>query len=180
MSTNVSPERDAGAALPTSSTASLEQVRELLVGSQFREMERKLARVDAHLAAESEELRKELRRRLEVLEAHLQRESEALVTRFESERSAHADAITSANREARETMTTLEQRIKRMEESLARAQRELRQQILDQAKAFLDETQRTRDEIASTLERELSGDRREGDDRAWDLARRNSDDQVGH
>ncbi|WP_394826499.1 hypothetical protein [Pendulispora albinea] len=136
-------------------SSSLEQVREILFGGPFRELERKLARVDAHLATEAEELRKEMRRRLDVLEGHVQREAEALVARFESERIAHAESLAKANRESREIIGALEQRMTRLEESLARAQRELRQQILDQAKAFLDETRQARDEMAATVEREL-------------------------
>lgn len=49
----------------------------------------------------------------------------------------------------------LEQRINKLVEALAHAQRELRQQLLDQSKAFLDETQRTRDELFATVTREL-------------------------
>lgn len=158
MSMGASPDRDANAAVAggTSVTTSLEQIRELLFGHHFRDLERKLARIDAHLVTEAEELRKEMRRRLDVLEAHLQRESEALVGRFESERASQVEAIANTSRESRDTVAALEQRVTKMEEALARAQRELRQQILDQAKAFLDETQRTRDELVTTLERELS------------------------
>jgi len=137
-------------------TASLEQVREILFGAPFRDLERKLARVDSHLAVEAEELRKEMRRRIGVLEGHVQRESEALISRFESERSAHAEALTNVHRESRDVVVALEQRVTKLEESLARAQRELRQQILDQAKSFLDEARQTRDEMAATMERELA------------------------
>jgi len=137
-------------------TASLEQVREILFGAPFRDLERKLLRVDTHLAAEAEELRKELRRRIGVLEGHVQRESEALTARFESERSAHADALTTVRRDSRDTVAALEQRVTKLEEALARAQRELRQQILDQAKSFLDEARQTRDEMAAAMERELT------------------------
>ena len=112
--------------------------------------------MDTHLATEAEELRKEIRRRLGVLETHVQRESEALIARFETERSANAEALATANREARATVSALEQRVTKLEEALARAQRELRQLILDQAKAFLDETRQARDEMAAAMERELA------------------------
>ena len=140
----------------TQATSSLDQVRDILFGASFRELERKLLRVDTHLAAEAEELRKEMRRRLGVLEAHVQRESESLIARFESERAANAEALVTAQRESRATVVALEQRVTKLEEALARAQRDLRQQILDQAKAFLDETRQARDEMAATLEREIA------------------------
>lgn len=159
MNTSASPERDAASSATTGASSvatSIEQVRELLFGPHFRELERKLSRIDLHLASEAEELRKEMRRRLEVLEAHVQRESEALVGRFEAERASHVEALANTSRESRDTVAALEQRVTKMEGALARAQRDLRQQILDQAKAFLDETQRTRDELVATLEHELS------------------------
>jgi hypothetical protein len=163
--------------------ASLEQVREILYGAHARELERKLLRVDAHLAAEAEELRKEMRRRLGVLEAHVQRESDALVARFESERAAHVDALANMGRESREAITTLEQRVTKMEEALARAQRELRQQVLDQAKAFVDETQRTRDEVVAMIEREVSlsyGDEPSSDEPRPKPPRKDVDHAPGH
>lgn len=161
MSMNGTSERDASAVV-SPVAPSLEQVRELLFGAHFRELERKLGRVDAHLGAEAEEIRKEMRRRLEVLEAHVQRESEALVVRFESERSAHVESLASNSRESRDMIAVLEQRVAKMEEALARAQRDLRQQILDQTKSFLDETRRARDELVSTFERELAAADGEG------------------
>jgi DNA anti-recombination protein RmuC len=149
-------DRDGNGRLQGQVNASLEQVREILFGAPFRDLERKLLRVDSHLASEAEELRKEMRRRLGVLETHVQRESEALAARFEAERTAHAEALAAANRDARDSVVALEQRVTRMEEALARAQRELRQQILDQAKSFLDETRQARDEMSAKWEREIA------------------------
>jgi hypothetical protein len=58
-------------------------------------------------------------------------------------------------RDHRETSSAIQQRVAKIEETLVRAQHDLRNQILDQAKSFLDELHHTREELAATLDREL-------------------------
>jgi hypothetical protein len=136
--------------------SSLEQVREILVGAQHREFARRLARTDAHVSLQAEELRADARRRLEVLEAHLRSESDAVSARFESQRAAQAEALQSLGREVRDALGLLERRVQRLEEAMARSQREFRQQILDQAKGFLEEVGRTREELGAAFERDVA------------------------
>lgn len=156
MSTSGRAEHEGGTGLAQATIAnSLEQVREILVGPQHRDFARRLARMDAHITAQAEELRSEARRRLEALEQHVNKECEALSAAVESQRSAQIEAQSSAARELREAVGLLEQRVKRLEESQARSQREFRQQLLDQAKSFIDEVRRMRDELGASLEREL-------------------------
>ncbi|MCC6554481.1 MAG: hypothetical protein IT372_15995 [Polyangiaceae bacterium] len=133
-------------------TGNLEQVREILFGPQLRDLARRLARTDAHVAAQADELR----RRLDVLEIHVRNESEALGARLEAQRAAEADALGSFARETRDSIRLLEPRVQRLEEVLARAQREFRQQLLEQAKAFIEEVGRARAELSATVEREIA------------------------
>lgn len=136
--------------------SSLEQVRELLFGQSQREFERKLARIDAHLASQGDDVRKEMRRRLEDLQGHLFQEMEALAGRLGSERNEHSDAMNHLARETRDSISALEQRMTRFEESLGRMQRDVRQQILDQSKHFMEEMQVVKAELLRILEHELS------------------------
>ena len=78
---------------------------------------------------------------------------QALSAALESQRAAQMEAQNSAAREARDAVALLEQRVKRLEEISARSQREFRQQLLDQAKSFIDEIQRTRDELNNAVQR---------------------------
>jgi hypothetical protein len=134
---------------------SLAQLREILFGGAQRDLERRLARIDAHLAARAHELEQESRRRTEVVEAHMRRETESLAGRIQHELAERGDTFRAITREHRESISALEQRVAAVEDSLSRAHRELRQQLLEQAKAFLDEIQRMRHEFTDTLEREL-------------------------
>jgi hypothetical protein len=155
MSTSGRSELEGNAALAQTVAHGLEQVREILFGPQHREFARRLARTEAHIAAQAEELRSETRRRLEILEAHLRRESEALTASMESQRSAQVEALNKAARDAHETSGSLELRIQKLEETIARVQRDFRQLLLDQAKSFIDEIRLMRDELSNAVHREI-------------------------
>lgn len=140
---------------PPEGAEGLAQLREILVGATVRDLERRVSRAEAHMAARAHELEQEIRRRMEVIESHLRKESDALAARLERELVQTGESIRAVTREHRESITAAEQRAGKIEESLARAQRDLRDQLLQQAKAFLDELQQFRREVTETLEREL-------------------------
>lgn len=145
MSTRGGSEPEESASLAQGGVASsLEQVREILFGSHQRDFARRLARTDAHLAAQAEELRSETRRRLDVLEAHTRKELEMLTASIAAQEAAQ-----------REALGALEQRVKKLEDLMARTQHEFREQLLAQAKSFIDEVQHTRAELAAAVEREV-------------------------
>src|SRR5215831_15368813 len=77
----------------------LEQIREILFGSSYREFERRLALAETHLAARAHELEQEARRRIEVLEMHLQKETEALSVHLERQRVETSDGLRNMIRE---------------------------------------------------------------------------------
>ncbi|WP_437964851.1 hypothetical protein WMF04_35005 [Sorangium sp. So ce260] len=167
MRTSGRTEHEASAGHADSATInSLEQVRDILCGAQLRELARRLSHTDAQVAAQAEELRIEARRRLDVLEAHVCREIEALSASIEAQRTSSAGALGNVARESREALGLLDQRVQRLEDLVARTLRELRQQLLDQSKSFLDETRRTRSELAAMLERELAAMWTDSDDAA--------------
>jgi hypothetical protein len=155
MSPSARGEHDASAQ-SISPSNSLDQVREILFGTYYRDFERKLGRLDAVVSAQAEELRADTRRLVQVLEAHVKRETEAVRLELESDRSAQMEAVSSATREAREAIAQLDHRIKKLDDGLARVQREFRQQMLDEGKAFVEQARRVREEIITMLHRELA------------------------
>lgn len=134
----------------------LDQVREILFGSYVRDFERKLARIEGIVASQGDELRADTKRMVEVLEAHLKRETDAQSTQQQSDRAAQMTALTNVAREARDAVAELDQRIKKLEDGLIRAQRDFRQQLLDEAKGFVEQTRSLKEELTSTLQRELA------------------------
>jgi hypothetical protein len=146
---------EAGAKVEAPGPVGLDQIREILFGALFRELERRMARSDLHLSARSKEIEQEARRRTEVLETHLRTAIGALAARVENSLVEAADALRNVTRENREAVSALEKRIAKAEEAGTVAQRELRNQLLEQAKTFLDELQRLRQEMLATLQEEL-------------------------
>jgi hypothetical protein len=134
----------------------LEQIREIVVGAFEREVERRLMRLEAEVSARGSDLPQEARRRMDVIEAHLRKETEALAGRVETETTDTREALRTLGREQRESTTALEQRLTKLEELVAKQHHGLRQEILDQAKLFLDELQGLRTELKETVERELT------------------------
>jgi DNA anti-recombination protein RmuC len=156
MSTSGRAEHERVAVSSPGRATSLDQVREILVGAQYRELTRRLAHTDAHIGEQTEELRSEIKRRLEALEVHLRKELEALSASMESRRADDLQDLNSSAREVHSSVVLLEQRFKRLEEHVARVQSDLRQQMLDQVKLFIDEVRRTRDTLSAAVERELA------------------------
>jgi hypothetical protein len=134
----------------------LEQIREILFGAGSRELERRVVRVDSQFGARISELEQETRRRIELLESHISRETESVMGRFKAELSTHAEALRKLASEHHTAVGDLEQKLARAEEASARAHRELRQQLLEQAKSFLDELQQLRKDLLATLQEELA------------------------
>ncbi len=140
---------------PHEAADALAQLREILVGGAVRDLEKRLARAEAHMATRAHDLEQESRRRLDMIETHLRKESDVLTAHLDGELAQTGEAIRAVMREHRESLTAADQRVSRLEESLLRAQREFRDQLLQQAKRFLDELVQLRREVMETLEREF-------------------------
>jgi hypothetical protein len=134
----------------------MEQIREILVGAMQRELERRISRAETHFGARANELQQDARRRVEVVESHLTKETSALAARVEADSVETKEALRALGRDHREMTSSLEQRVVKLEEAVAKQQHALRQQLLEQAKSFLDEVQSLRTELIETLERELA------------------------
>jgi hypothetical protein len=134
----------------------LEQIREILFGAIQHELEKRLARTEAHFTTRINDVQQEARRRTEVIEAHLRKETDALSARLEGELSDIKETLRTLTRDHHQTELAVAQRIAKAEEALVRVEHGLRQSILDQTKSFLDEVQQMRADVTQTLERELS------------------------
>jgi hypothetical protein len=152
---NAAPQAPNAQEVETSPPMGLDQIREILFGAFYRELERRLSRSDLHSNNRSKELEQESRRRNEVLETHLQKDIDALAARVEHALVEASDALHTVERENRDAIAALEKRLSKAEEAGASAQRELRTQMLAQAKSFLDEMQRLRTELVATLQSDM-------------------------
>jgi hypothetical protein len=139
--------------------ASIEHIREILIGDVVVEIERRLARLDHLIANRNNEAQHVARNRTEVLEAHVRKELEAIGDRASHDTGELNAAIRALRAEHRNEVVQLEQRLARIEDrievSIARVEREARDQLLNQAKTFIEEIERVRSQLRAALASEL-------------------------
>lgn len=145
---------------------SLDKVRDILFGSQSREYEKRLTRLEERLLKEASDLRDELRKRFDTLEVYIKKEVESLAARLKTEHDQRTESSKEISRELKETSRTLEKKTGQLDEQLTTSQRELRQQILDQSKSISNEIRQKHEAMAATLERATAELRDEKTDRA--------------
>jgi hypothetical protein len=145
--------------------ASLDKVRDILFGGQMRDLDRRFAGVEERLSSETADLKEDLRRRLAALEQFARVEIETLLERIKTEHDERQEATASVAREAQSASTVLDKKIGLLDDQLARAQRELRQQILDMHRELADEIRDKIDAVLARLSREASDLRSDKADR---------------
>ncbi|WP_193195764.1 hypothetical protein [Nostoc sp. MG11] len=145
---------------------SLDKVRDILVGNQMREVEKKFTRLEERLVKESANVRDETKKRLDALEAYIKKEVESLTEQLRIEQ-LERDAIVKTLAEEQKNITSsLEKKVTQFNEQTTNSQRELREQILNQSKNLQDEIRQKYEEILVLLEREAKELRRDQTDRS--------------
>lgn len=144
-----------------SETGNVDKIRDILFGGQMRDYDKRFARLEERLTRESSELRDHTKRSVEALEYFVKSEFEALSARLDAEREGR-DGVA---RDLHDTARSIEKKLQDFEDRTAQAQRDLRQQILDQSKSLSEEIHRKHDEVSATLKREVADLNHEKTDR---------------
>jgi hypothetical protein len=145
---------------------SLDQIRDLLFGAVVRETDKKLARLEERLLKEQEEVREDARRGFESLELFVKREMESLAERLQAEHPTRHEALRALSQKPKDIVSGFEKMTSQLDEQTANAQRELRQQILDQSKTLRDEYRGQYRQLSEAVSRALHEFRGEKTDRA--------------
>jgi hypothetical protein len=144
---------------------SIDKVRDLLFGSQLRELDRRFARLEERLVKETSQLREDMKIRLETLEIYARNEIDSLAEQMKAEHQDRVDAHGNLGRELTETAKSLERRTTTLDEQSSKGQRELRQQMLEQHQRLSDDVRRRTDDLLATLTREAQALRADKTDR---------------
>ena len=137
-----------------SSGANLDKVRDILFGGPLRDVERRFTRLEERLTKDTSDLRAEMRQRLDALESYLKGEVESLAEAIRAERDGRGDAVAAIAGELRETGRGFERRAAALDEHMAKGQRELRQQMLDQYHRLSEDTRQKMEDVLATIARE--------------------------
>jgi DNA anti-recombination protein RmuC len=158
--------KDAQAATDPAGGASIDKVRDILFGGQMRDYDKRFARLEERLTKDTAELRDEIRKRLSALEQFVHQEVAAIGDRLAGEQHARLDAEKALGDELREAGRAFERRTAAMDDQSSRAQRELRQALLEQAQRLTDEIQQRHEELLGVVGRASGELRDEKADRA--------------
>ena len=146
--------------------ANLDKVRDILFGSQLREMDRRFSRLEERLVKETADLKDDMRKRLDALELYMRNEAEALAGRIRTEQDQRVEAGDNLSRDLRETAGAIGRRLSGLDEQLSKTQRELRQQMLEQHQRLSDDIRQKIDDVFAALARETGELRSDKADRA--------------
>ena len=146
-------------------TGNLEKVRDILFGSQMREVDRRFLRLEERLLKETRDLKDDIKRRLDALEAHANRETETLSGQIRQEHGERIEAHARHVRELADTAGAFERRTSALDEQLAKGHRELRQQMLEQHQRLSDDIREKIDEVLAALARDAQELRNDKTDR---------------
>lgn len=149
-----------------SSGASIDKVRDLLFGNQVREFERRFVRLEDRIVKETNELKAQLIARVEALEAFAKKEAEWLAEQIKAEHHDRVESSGSLARELKAAAEAIERRTSSLDDLLAKSQREIRQQLLDQNQRLSDDLRRKTDEVLAALAREAQELRSDKADRS--------------
>ncbi len=133
---------------------SLSKIRDILFGSQIRELDKKFARLEERLVKECANLRDETRKRLDTLENYIKEEADSLSSQAKNEQIKRDEAVKAIIDEQRKLAESLEKKMIEVDEETNKAQRELRQQIFSQSQNLHDDIRQKYEEIVGLLERE--------------------------
>jgi DNA anti-recombination protein RmuC len=132
----------------------LDKVRDILFGAQIRDADRRFAKLEERFVQETSDLKDDVRKRLAVLEQFVKHEVESLAERLKDEHDERTDADKDLSRELREAQKASEKKFGQIDDHVGKAQRELRQQLLDTHQKIGDELQRQAQDILARLARE--------------------------
>ncbi|MBW4611853.1 MAG: hypothetical protein KME21_00930 [Desmonostoc vinosum HA7617-LM4] len=144
----------------------LDKVRDILIGNQMREVEKRFTRLEEQLIKEYTNVRDETRKRLDVIENYIKQEVNSVTERLKKEQVERDVAVKLLAEEYKNFSSNLENKFTQFDEQTSSSQRELREQILNQSKTLQDDIQQKYKEVIALLERETQELHRDKTDRS--------------
>lgn len=128
-------------------SANLEQVRDILFGKSFQELEKRFNEMQDSLSSEITKLKEETKEMFDGLENYVRNEISSLDEQLKSEVNERDQNIIKINTEA----TNLAQKVSNFEKNSNKIHGELRNQIHDISKKFSDDLSKSRKEILEQM-----------------------------
>ena len=131
----------------------IDQVRDLLFGSQMRMVDARIQSLDERLAHETSAMRADFERQITELDSGIKKELARHSERLVAERTKRVDDLKALSAEMRESLRSLEKRHTNLEEAAGLADAELRDHLMKQSASLSNDIARTSDKLTSELTR---------------------------
>lgn len=137
---------------PVPGPESLDQVRDILFGSQMRMVDARLQGLEARLQQEQAVLRTEFSRSVAEVDDALRKGLEQVTERLAAERAKRVEELKALSHDLRQALKNLERRHQVLEEAASNADAELRDHLIKQGAALQAELSNTADRLANRLD----------------------------
>jgi len=137
------------------SPGNVDKIRDILFGNQMRDYESRFARLEETLIKETVEIRETNRRRFDQLESYIRKEFETVQTRLKVERDEQSDMASRQSRDLKELSDSLGRRIRDLDDRGTGVERDLRAELLEQARDLNEEMRARQDELSALLEKRV-------------------------
>ncbi len=167
MSSSNTPKNKTGEAEAAiaASTGNVDKIRDILFGSNMRDYDQRFARLEDRLLQEAAELREEIKRRFAALENYVKGEVNSLHDDLKAARAERVETDREIVREQKEINKAVEKRELQIEEAASKAIRDVRQQLLEEAKRLTNEIEEKHKDISGRLSRDSAEQRDRATDR---------------
>ena len=128
-----------GASEETPDTNNLEQVRDILFGSQIRTVDRRLAQLEERIQRDIESLRTDIERQSADKDAWTRERVESLTSRLEQEEAKRVADIRAVGQDLKAAVKALEAGITELDRATAQADAELRDQVVRLGESLTEE-----------------------------------------
>lgn len=132
---------------------SIDQVRDLLFGSQMRMVDARIQNLDERLRQDSSAMRADFDRRLTDLDNAIKQELTQHASRLDAERAKRVEELKALGNDIRESLKTLERRHQTFEEAAGQADAELRDHLLKQSASFTSDLTKNGERLSGELDR---------------------------
>jgi hypothetical protein len=131
---------------------SIDQIRDIIFGSQMKEYERRFQVLEQHNLQRIEELHAEVGSRLDAIEAFARHEFDAYGERLQTEQSSRAEAIQALSSQIGDAARTLSSSIAAYAEKQTHETQDLRRQLTDLSQSLSEEIRKNHAESSQRLD----------------------------
>ncbi len=148
--------KTASSDIDASGAGNVDQIRDILFGSQMKDYERKFTRLEERILKEVSRLKDDSNKRFEALEGFIKKEIESLSDKIKTEKTDRNDSIKELASELNIITKGLDKKLTSFENSTDKNIRDLRESILEQSKSLLTEISDKHEEGMAIFDRSVN------------------------